>query len=189
MILSLRKSYVFLHTPRGVLRFNGLVAVLQVVCIADNVYDAVRFAGQWWAWFHVLLVIAHGACLALLLRLMEHRWGETVKWFGKDWGAPICVEAPHVWTPVGEKCSWCDEPIARGENGFVLPLITREGARPAYYHYECQLRSIAGGVNHQLGLCTCCPGGALPPDPEGLSKREAARQAVETFERGKRCGR
>ena len=44
-------------------------------------------------------------------------------------------------------------------------------------HYECHMRLVFGGANHQDGTCSCC-GGSQPPDPPGLTKREAARLAM-----------
>lgn len=68
----------------------------------------------------------------------------------------------------GFLCQWCDEPILDGERvaNCNIPM-----------HEECGLRSILGGINHLLGLCTCC-GGTQPPDPPGLTRREAALRAT-----------
>ncbi len=44
-------------------------------------------------------------------------------------------------------------------------------------HHECFVRMVRGGANHMDGTCTCC-GGDQPPDPPGLTKREAARLSV-----------
>jgi hypothetical protein len=73
-----------------------------------------------------------------------------------------------------ELCILCDEPILPGER--VSP--TRFNGREV--HHECAFREIAGGANHILRLCTCC-GGSAPPDPPGMSKREAACWAFKVF--------
>lgn len=69
-------------------------------------------------------------------------------------------------------CLWCSEPVlevdARAPDGVLA-------------HWECGLRMVAGGANHQLKQCTCC-GGSEPPDPDALSKRQAARVAAAIFE-------
>jgi len=65
-------------------------------------------------------------------------------------------------------CYWCDEPILPNEP--TAPFTPSQ-------HWECGLRSVFGGVNHINGLCSCC-GGNLDPDPEGLSRREAAKAAA-----------
>lgn len=69
-------------------------------------------------------------------------------------------------------CSWCNEPILPGE--LIAPMTP-------YTHRECGLRAVAGGLNHQLGQCTCC-GGTLPPDPVKLTRHQAARLACVAFE-------
>jgi hypothetical protein len=107
-----------------------------------------------------------------------------MKWFGKAYGAPYERDTPHAPTPVGEPCLWCEENIEAGDTGLIVGYIdTGEALTPRQvpYHYECYLRQIIGGVNHQLHLC-CCPGcaGVLPPDPQGMTRREAALAAVET---------
>ncbi len=86
------------------------------------------------------------------------------KWFGENWGAPVCDPEDHIPTPVGDPCVNCEEAIEAGDQGVVFDLP---------YHIECFTRAISGGLNHQRGLCTCC-GGTLPPDPPGLTKRQAA---------------
>lgn len=71
-------------------------------------------------------------------------------------------------------CPYCDEP--------VLPT-DRKGPYPVNgvdVHWECGLRSAVGGVNHLNGNCSCC-GGTLPPDPEGVTRREAARMAAQVW--------
>ncbi len=90
-------------------------------------------------------------------------------WFGKSWGAPVCIEDDHIETPVGESCRHCDEVFVDGDQG------VREMSGQSM-HLECHLRGIIGGVNHLRGTCTCC-GGKDDPDPPNVSKREAARLA------------
>jgi hypothetical protein len=71
-------------------------------------------------------------------------------------------------------CCLCDEPLLQGEqlgSGMV-------NNKPV--HHECFFRAISGGANHIRGSCTCC-GGTEPPDPPGLTRREAAREAVLAF--------
>ena len=50
------------------------------------------------------------------------------------------------------------------------------------YHIECWLRTIVGAINHIFGRRECC-GGTDPPDPPGLSKRDAALLAGRVLER------
>lgn len=94
-----------------------------------------------------------------------------MQYFGRRYpNLPIYDEAQEVPTPVGEPCIWCQEPIEDGDDGqlYNTGLVT---------HVECLLRQVVGGVNHQLGRCSCC-GGTEDPDPPGMTAREAARAAA-----------
>lgn len=98
-------------------------------------------------------------------------------WFGTSWGARICDPLFRVDPPIGKSCLWCEEPIVAGESGVLIPHVADGTVTDQPWHLECFLRSILGGINHQRGRCTCC-GGDQPPDPPGLTKREAARLAA-----------
>lgn len=69
------------------------------------------------------------------------------------------------------KCIYCDEEVKQYDR--VAPYQDN-------LHYECGLRSVVGGLNHLNGSCSCC-GGTLPPDPEGTTRRDAARMAAQTW--------
>ena len=69
-------------------------------------------------------------------------------------------------------CIHCDEEIKPGE---------AMAATNVPMHWECGLRAIVGGVNHQKGMCSCC-GGTLDPDPPGLTRREAAKEAADYWQ-------
>ena len=71
-----------------------------------------------------------------------------------------------------DTCVYCDEPVLPGDR--LAPFFKQS------VHWECGLRSVVGGLNHLNGLCTCC-GGTLPPDPEGATRREAARVAAQAW--------
>lgn len=101
-------------------------------------------------------------------------------WFGRAHGAPYEADTPHGQTPAGSACGRCGEPIALGDDGFVLPHHSNAHVRQVAYHYACHLRSVCGGLNHLLGRCTCC-GGTETPDPPGMTKREAAEAAVKEW--------
>jgi len=50
-------------------------------------------------------------------------------------------------------------------------------------HQECLFRSIAGPVAHIEHRCGCFIPGSSEGDPPGMTVREAARAALEAFER------
>lgn len=70
-------------------------------------------------------------------------------------------------------CQRCNEPMLEGER--LAPYHDFPTM-----HWECGLRAVCGGVNHLLKQCTCC-GGTLPPDPESLTRRQAAQVAAAVF--------
>jgi hypothetical protein len=82
----------------------------------------------------------------------------------------------YQW-PGEHQCLWCREPLRPGVLSEV-EVFTPVGIRRQ--HVECAVRSVVGGLNHLNGRCSCC-GGTLPPDPVGLSTREAARMAYQVW--------
>lgn len=105
------------------------------------------------------------------------------RWFGPagPW-AQMHEGAPRIPTPVDALCLYCAEPIAADDEGEVQICVREVGVydeRPI--HRECSLRMSLGGANHQRGTCSC-QGGPDPPDPPGLTRREAARAAVTAWE-------
>lgn len=101
-----------------------------------------------------------------------------MKWFGPAPHMNPSFDLEEAPAPVGQACAYCTESIRQGEEGVFIWHVGEAGTsgyRP--YHRECNVRMLIGGLNHQLGKCTCC-GGTEPPDPPGLSKRQAAIAAV-----------
>ncbi len=99
-----------------------------------------------------------------------------MKRFGPNWGRDL----EEVPTPVGAPCFYCEEPIVEGDLGVVMPFMDVDGDKEVAEHRECLLRSIFGSVGHQKGTCSCH--GGEEEDPPGMTKREAAKAAVELFE-------
>lgn len=66
-------------------------------------------------------------------------------------------------------CTYCEEPIT---------AMDRLGTTPTEHH-ECLMRMVVGSISHQLKKCACY-GGAWEDPPE-LTKREAARLALDYF--------
>jgi hypothetical protein len=105
-----------------------------------------------------------------------------MNWFGESWGAPCCKELLFAPTPVGEPCAWCEEVFEEGDSGLLIPSVGEDlKATLSSYHRECFLRSIVGSVGHIKGECPCC--GGESGDPPGMTMREAAKAAVEEWER------
>lgn len=101
----------------------------------------------------------------------------VMMWFGRAHGAPYEEDTEHVPTPVNALCGGCGECIGFHDDGLLVPLLDDSEFTHQPYHYECHMRGIVGGLNHQMGRCICC-GGDQPPDPPQLTKREAASAAV-----------
>jgi hypothetical protein len=73
-------------------------------------------------------------------------------------------------------CIHCDEEVKETDRIHVYA-----DARPV--HEECFLRQIIGSVGHQLHTCSCFILGSTVGDPEGMTKREAAKVAVSIWRR------
>lgn len=80
----------------------------------------------------------------------------------------------QVDTPIGKLCVYCHEAIAEGDAG----TLDRAGK---VIHHECLMRSIVGSVGHQRKRCSCY--GGTEEDPQGMTRREAARAATELWEK------
>jgi hypothetical protein len=65
-------------------------------------------------------------------------------------------------------CAYCDEEIRNGEASIQ-----------ENFHRECIVRAVIGSAAHQLGECSCFGGDR--EDPPGVSAREAAKLAYDTF--------
>lgn len=82
------------------------------------------------------------------------------------------------------RCLHCEEPLDGEDVIESLPHFDGENWTIRGHHRDCAMRAVIGGLNHLLGHCTCC-GGDQPPDPPGLTRREAASVAVAWWERSK----
>jgi hypothetical protein len=70
-----------------------------------------------------------------------------------------------------ENCYWCGEPGVDES----MPSITNAGeAGTVWFHNECQLRSVLGGLKHQRHECPCFGGEDNNP-PDGMTRYEEAQ--------------
>jgi hypothetical protein len=73
------------------------------------------------------------------------------------------------------RCCHCDELVTPDDDAKMS-----ESTSFGHYHRACVIRLVIGGANHLQGRCTCC-GGTEPPDPPHLTKRQAARLALDLW--------
>lgn len=71
--------------------------------------------------------------------------------------------------PLREFCSRCGEPILDNERADNI----------APFHEECLFRSVMGSIAHLKKACSCFVPGSSCGDPDGMTKREAAKVAHE----------
>jgi|SRR5215831_7111760 len=94
-------------------------------------------------------------------------------YFGTPWN-PNIAALEQVPTPIGKPCLYCHELIVAADQGIMMPVFD-VGERPV--HVECLIRMTVGSVGHQRGTCSCH--GGTEEDPPGLTRREAARAAMD----------
>lgn len=111
-------------------------------------------------------------------------------YFGECWNPHIATSHDKAETPVGEPCSYCEEPIEEGDQGIIMPHVESvvddkvASARMRPTHLDCFLRQVLGSVGHQLHKCSCF--GGTEEDPPGMTKRQAATAAVRLYEKSVR---
>ncbi len=95
--------------------------------------------------------------------------------FGEPWPSGVCDTGIQVPTPVGEECILCETSIQEGQQGSFMG--SEKGLVPA--HKECSMRSVLGGIGHQLDHEHWC---LEKGDPDmGLSYRESALQVWDYY--------
>lgn len=61
-----------------------------------------------------------------------------IQWFGPKPFSIVCDGDLRSPTPIGEPCTWCDEPIAEGDNGFLTEQTRDDGTIVRYaWHERC----------------------------------------------------
>lgn len=74
-------------------------------------------------------------------------------------------------------CPYCKEAVLAEEPAEAV-VIYGVGAQVA--HLECSARRVIGSVGHITRQCSCY--GGTMEDPPGMTPRQAARLAYETFQ-------
>jgi hypothetical protein len=64
------------------------------------------------------------------------------QFFGLRWDAPALEYAHQAETPVGVACLWCAEPVADGEQGWLIPLSM--AAHESVYDDDIVVRELGG---------------------------------------------
>jgi hypothetical protein len=101
---------------------------------------------------------------------------EQGKVFG-IWDAPVTDDHEPINAPVGERCMWCRELIAEGDNGRIAP-VWGAGYGGQIEHRECSLRNAVGGIGHLVDHERFCHD--VGPDA-GLTRRQSSLLAWEYF--------
>lgn len=109
-----------------------------------------------------------------------------MKFFGARQLNPFDDEVLTVPAPVGDLCGHCREPIAAGDDGWLIPY----GGGPnepceLAFHHACHLREIVGSVAHQQKRCSCFVPGSQAEDDPLLTRRQAAEAAMTYFYQGR----
>ena len=72
-------------------------------------------------------------------------------------------------------CVWCDEPVE--------PRDQHPGWAAQPMHFACGFRAVGGSAAHILQRCACYVPGSTEGDPPGMTKRQAAAFALETYDK------
>lgn len=72
-------------------------------------------------------------------------------------------------------CIYCSEPIYEDD--------PRESIANGELHRECAIRALLGSAEHIRMECPCYrPGACAIEEPDGLTRREAARRALDALD-------
>jgi len=59
-----------------------------------------------------------------------------VRWFGKNWGAPVCKATEETDPPVGQRCQRCGKKIKKRDQGIALDLNSH------VWHLDCFIKCV-----------------------------------------------
>lgn len=72
-----------------------------------------------------------------------------MRWFGLDWGAPVCKATDQVEVPVGRSCLGCSKEVTVGDDGLLVPLVAEQVTEEPW-HLSCFMRSVGVGPDGRL---------------------------------------
>lgn len=67
-----------------------------------------------------------------------------MKWFGANWGAPVCEKLEQVPIPVEEKFFYCNGNFMELDRGLVLLYHSEVGVQDTFWHLVCFKKTIFG---------------------------------------------
>lgn len=106
-----------------------------------------------------------------------------MQYFGPDLAIRVGTWKSAVDIPVGLSCLFCKEMIGLSDSGIMMPhIISQTETKVEPWHLECHQRAIFGSVAHQKDECNCSSQHTTEP-PDEMTKRQAARAAVQFYEK------
>jgi hypothetical protein len=96
-----------------------------------------------------------------------------MRWFGDDWGAPICKSAERAETPVGVPCASCRVPIEGAfDPGLLIPTLVSGVWTELPVHWGCFLVDVGAFVEvHVLAAGQALCGIPGPPSSWPIGHR------------------
>jgi hypothetical protein len=92
-----------------------------------------------------------------------------MKWFGKNWGAPICSGIEHAGTPVGMECAHgCGCAIRADDRGLLIPSGAMLGATGFDPRQNGTQYKVIDGVPHIAYHLVCFLTSIGSPPPGDL---------------------
>ena len=79
--------------------------------------------------------------------------------------------------PLRRVCAHCDEEGATESMPFI-GANARLAPDCLWFHDECQLRNVLGGLKHQRKLCRCYNTDGDSDPPEGMTKHQEAEEIM-----------
>ncbi len=80
-----------------------------------------------------------------------------------------------------KECGFCGEPGATES----MPFVGAEDERGImYFHEECELRNVLGGLKHQAKICSCFLEGGDSNPPAGMTDHAEALEVMRLVKLG-----